>query len=366
MTFTVTFRDRTGAKREEAIEAADRTACVAVCRARGISPLAIREGANGRKGLKGANGDKGSKGLNGPKGVKGDSRSPRRHSPISILHFTFAIAAVAAIALVWWWFGGRSATDLPDDAPTKPKGMPKEVKPALPARPAAATDAQPTNAVAKVPPAPAKKPIQARSMRSGRVMTLADGTVVTNTPRVFFKRDFERALHVALMPTGMGGTLLRQIRARYTDEQILAMLKERVRPEPGDDATTVAVKEKVQNFKDQVLEVIGQGSSVAEVLDGMTRRKVEDGLLRANALKIRTEALRSGNPEAGRQGIEAANAILEENGLRKIDVPRSLQPEKQKDGGAADDTSERNNADNPDEALNSNEETLNNNEGEQK
>ena len=90
MTFTVTYRDQRGAKREEAIEAADRTACVAVCRARGISPLAIREGANGRKGVKGANGDKGSKGLNGPKGVKGDSRSPRRHSTFSILHFTFS------------------------------------------------------------------------------------------------------------------------------------------------------------------------------------------------------------------------------------------------------------------------------------
>ena len=48
MTFTVTYRDQTGAKREEAIEAASRAACVAACRARGISPIAIREG--GRTG----------------------------------------------------------------------------------------------------------------------------------------------------------------------------------------------------------------------------------------------------------------------------------------------------------------------------
>ena len=250
----------------------------------------------------------------------------------------------------------RGAPALPGDTAEKPRAMPKEVKPAIPKRPAgAATNAQPAEAVAKAPQAPAKKPIQARSMRSGRVMTLADGTVVTNTPRVFFKRDFERALHVALMPTGMGGTLLRQIRARYTDEQILSMLKENIRPESGDDATTVAVKEKVQNFKEQVLEVIGQGSSVAEVMDSMTRRKVEDGLLRANALKIRTEALRSGNPEAGRQGIEAANAILEENGLRKMDVPRGLRPGKLEEEGVSSDSQERNNAENPNEALNNNE-----------
>ena len=250
----------------------------------------------------------------------------------------------------------RGAPALPRDAAEKPRGMPKEVAPAIPRRLASVTtNSQPAEAVAKGPQTPAKKPIQARSMRSGRVMTLADGTVVTNTPRVFFKRDFERALHVALMPTGMGGTLLRQIRARYTDEQILAMLKERIRPEPGDDATTRAVKEKVQNFKEQVLEVIGQGSSVAEVMDSMTRRKVEDGLLRANALKIRTEALRSGNPEAGRQGIEAANAILEENGLRKMDVPRSLRPGKLEEEGVSSDSQERNSAENPNEALNNNE-----------
>ena len=36
MIFTVTYRDQRGAKREEPIEAADRAACVAVCRARGI------------------------------------------------------------------------------------------------------------------------------------------------------------------------------------------------------------------------------------------------------------------------------------------------------------------------------------------
>ena len=44
MTFTVTYRDKTGAKRETAIEAASRVECVAECRKRGISPLSIREG----------------------------------------------------------------------------------------------------------------------------------------------------------------------------------------------------------------------------------------------------------------------------------------------------------------------------------
>ena len=68
MTFTVTYRDKSGARREEAIEAADRAACVAACRARGILPLAIREGT---KGLKGIKGDKGLKGNRGNRGFRG-------------------------------------------------------------------------------------------------------------------------------------------------------------------------------------------------------------------------------------------------------------------------------------------------------
>ncbi len=43
MTFTVTYRDKSGAKREEALEAASRAECVATCRARGVAPIAIRE-----------------------------------------------------------------------------------------------------------------------------------------------------------------------------------------------------------------------------------------------------------------------------------------------------------------------------------
>ena len=44
MNFMVQHRDSSGAMREERIEATSRTQCVAECRRRGISPVAIREG----------------------------------------------------------------------------------------------------------------------------------------------------------------------------------------------------------------------------------------------------------------------------------------------------------------------------------
>ena len=319
MTFTVTYRAKDGALREERVEAANRAECVAECRKRGIAPTKIAEGRSGKSAAS-------------PKGANGqDARSPSQRAgrPLS-QWLVAALIVVAAGCGVWWWFGGRGATALPAEKPQKPKvEKPKAAKPktASVQQQGSEKPVAETNAVAVAPAvvAPTGHVIKARSSRSGRVMTLADGTVVTNTPRAFFKRDFERALHVALMPNGMGGTLLRQVRSRYTDAQILAMLKERVAVEPGDDETTAAVKQKVQSFKDEVLRVIGEGASVSEVLDGMTRRKVEDGILRARAHKIRTEALRSGDPDTARKGIEAANAVLRENGLREMDVPQGLK-----------------------------------------
>ena len=48
MTFTVTYRAKDGALREERVEASSRAECVAECRRRGIAPTKIKEGSTGR------------------------------------------------------------------------------------------------------------------------------------------------------------------------------------------------------------------------------------------------------------------------------------------------------------------------------
>ena len=48
MTFTVTYRAKDGALREERVEAASRAECVAECRRRGIAPTKIAEGRSGK------------------------------------------------------------------------------------------------------------------------------------------------------------------------------------------------------------------------------------------------------------------------------------------------------------------------------
>ena len=52
MTFTVTYRAKDGALREERVEAADRAECMVVCRRRGIAPVGIAEGRGVRDGAR--------------------------------------------------------------------------------------------------------------------------------------------------------------------------------------------------------------------------------------------------------------------------------------------------------------------------
>ena len=54
MVFTVTYRAKDGALREERVDAANRAECVAECRKRGIAPTGIMEGgkSKGRDGAR--------------------------------------------------------------------------------------------------------------------------------------------------------------------------------------------------------------------------------------------------------------------------------------------------------------------------
>ena len=59
MTFTVTYRAKDGALREERVEAASRAECVAECRRLGIAPTGIKEGKPRKPGDSGKSGKSG-------------------------------------------------------------------------------------------------------------------------------------------------------------------------------------------------------------------------------------------------------------------------------------------------------------------
>ena len=114
MTFTVRYRDRDGALREECIEAAGRAECMAECRKRGISPMGIVEGRSGRSAAspKGRDGARPSRA-----GGTGDSKR-------TTARWVAAAVVLAAIAGgVWWWMAheGEPKTTSVQQQGEKPK-----------------------------------------------------------------------------------------------------------------------------------------------------------------------------------------------------------------------------------------------------
>ncbi len=93
MTFTVTYRGKEGALREESVEAASRAECVAECKARGIAPVGIREGraqAARRQAAKGQDTQD-----------RHDTQDRRR------VHILIVLGVVGVLALgTWWWLAG--------------------------------------------------------------------------------------------------------------------------------------------------------------------------------------------------------------------------------------------------------------------
>ena len=111
MTFTVTYREKSGAKAEVEIEASSRAECVAACKRQGIAPMGIREGrasSRTRAAETAAPHDGGAK------------RSGGALWRAAILAATCLVGGIGA-----WWFFGRA------DAPTAqpPAEKPKAAKP---------------------------------------------------------------------------------------------------------------------------------------------------------------------------------------------------------------------------------------------
>ena len=119
MTFTVTYRDRTGVKREETIDAASRAECAVECRRRGITPLGIRECLKAKQAA-----SRDTKALNG---LKGNSRRKQFLAVLGTLVFLAILGGGA-----WRWLSRPSRTDvIPPEKPAS-KAMPKEVAPTNP------------------------------------------------------------------------------------------------------------------------------------------------------------------------------------------------------------------------------------------
>ena len=259
MTFTVTYRAKDGALREERVEAASRAECVAECRRRGIAPTGIREMK--RRDAASPSNEK-----------RRDAASPRG----GVRWVAAAVVLVAVTGGVWWWFGGRGATALPAEKskaekPVKPKAA-QPPKPAVPQpeQPPAQQEVQPP-VQPEVPPAvdAAKEEKYLGTIstqRFSRVVRLADGTVTNIRHKAIFRNPMEQILSSALNPRGIAVPLRLALR-RFNESQLREMFHTDVKSEPGDSELVLARKMELQDLKEQVRALEKKGHTYDEIFN---------------------------------------------------------------------------------------------------
>lgn len=315
-TFTCQYRDSAGALRSVVVEAASRTDVFAVLKGRGIRPLRVAQGG---------------------KAVSRKARSwPSRWPSIAACALACVAIAVAAFLLL----GGKEDADARPRKPNVPAGQPKAApadrpKPSVaaqkpselaPAVAAGRAEAVASNDVAAVAEAPKTNKVFRAPSLGTRKVTLMDGTTAELTSRRIFGRDkpLDLQLMAVTKPGGMASGL-RALRLRFTDEQIIAMLKEPVVYDPDDPEDVKLIKARVQTQKNIVLDFLREGGTVTDAIEQMCQSAGKERIeMRSDQIEL-NKLVGEGDAQALKQFVAERNASRREIGLPELTLPNSIR-----------------------------------------
>ena len=314
MTYTVTYRDKSGAKREEVLEAAGRAECFAQCKARGIVPMSIKDGAR--------------------KVSPKDGGSPCGHNKLrpsrSAVLWRAAILAAIALATAigaWWWLGGR------DDAPPpveKPKAVKvvKDVKPphvpkVVPSTPAA------TNAFVAKPEVPVAAP-PAKKPQSNAHLLVKDpnARVIPHRPTEPRRFEFDAEEDIAaLLEMRPGEILVGEIKyGRRFLEDFKKSLEKKIEILSTDTPEQQELKEAVIATKEDLRRRMEAGEDICKIMSESRRHLQELGAYKLDLMAELHDIRKSGEwtAEEYTKFVEAANKLLESRGASPIKLPRVI------------------------------------------
>ena len=325
-TYTVTHRADDGSIATLAIEAADRAACMAACRARGITPLSIKEG-----------GQKGTHQPSRPPRPSQTSQTTQPSKPRNIETSKLLILLLVLLAvggLVWFFFFRAPAEKVKDPA-AKPKA-PKAERGTVPKAPTApkAPDS-PAPGLANAPdPQPANSPtnevvLSVITNRSGYIVErvqLPDGTTakrIHTPPPVFDNVSDQMIAMVVSVPPGQAIPPLPH--DPNLDEAFAKSLGTEIKILETDTSEVRELKAAVLATRVELAELVKKGYTVQQALDEHCRLANENADVHAGALVEMKALLKAGDLEGAQKYAERINAALKEMGAQTVPVPQTLE-----------------------------------------
>ncbi len=296
MTYTVTYRDKSGAKREEVLEAAGRAECFAQCKARGIVPMSVKDGA--RK-------------VSPKDGGSPCGRNKLRPSRSAVLWRAAILAAIllAILGGVMWWMRGPSheSQAASGNSPAAPQDQPITV--VTPQGPVTLRVAEPLP----------------RQAIPGNRQRIEDGrnSIFTNAAERLLARFAEPGRAVAALPD-----------ERPTEAEFATCLREPIKVAGTDFTEAVDLKRIVTGMKREMRAYIAGGGTAELYLSELVKRQKLEISYRENAEKRLAELLNGENakPETRNQKLKTAyeywlkaNASLKSMGIYELPLPDALQ-----------------------------------------
>jgi len=327
MTFTVTYRAKDGALREEAVEAADRAACMAECRRRGIAPTKIVEGKGASRRRDG--------GVPSQRRQDGGTPSQRRLTGKAAI--LAAVVLVAVAGGVWWWVARPEAAPYQAEKPAKPKvEKPKAEKPMKP------LERRDQPAVTNAPPPKPVNPneeiyVDARGVKrykvgNGRVFDPdrprrsmnvrydKDGNLRHKSSFAIFGNRAENEI-ASLIAVKPGTTIfgMRRYDAQF-EAEFLESLKTPIEILDTDTPREKALKQGMIEVKREIADKMAKGEKLADILKGARDELRREATYRRELQKKLLEI--SDTPELTAQEmkdyVDAANVMLKERGIAPI------------------------------------------------
>lgn len=319
MTFTVTYRSKTGAKAETEIEAASRAACMAECKQRGIAPVGIRDG-RGSSRLRAA-----------------ETATPHAGGASSGGIWRAAILSAAVLAVVggglWWWLGRDESLHSQSTKQSVAKQKPT-VAPAASKQPApkAAADGKHSKGAVKKPTA---KPRPAEDTGADAPAPPTVAAVETNAPATppspppTFSNASDQVIAMALSPSEGGIPPIPL--TPDMEKAFLKSLETEIVILDTDDEKVKEMKQAVIETRAEIKRLMDGGQTFAQIIREHQHLANENAKLRTDALIELKRLKDSGDIERAVQYKKKVNAAFAQMGIKELAIPVTEEEQAERD-----------------------------------